>query len=86
MKLGLKSESCVLVARNKRDYDRNGQKGCIYTLGIVCGGQVAEVSCTDLAYDKSGEIGQYSEILLYGEYDTNYKNFRVTSVQPVLKK
>lgn len=86
MKLTLKSDGCVLVARNKKEYDRNGQKGCVYTLGVVCNGQVAEVNCTDIAYDKAGEVGQYSEVIMCGEYDTNYKNFRVTAVGPVIKK
>ena len=87
MKLGLiASMPCVVVTRNAKEYNSNGNKGVIYTLGIVSEGQVAELSCTQLAYDKAGELGQYSEVTLFGDYDTNYKNFKIICVESVVKK
>ena len=87
MKLAIKSEkSCVVVTRNSKEYNSNGKKGVSYSLGIVSEGQVADVPCTDIAYNQVGEIGQYSEIILYGEFDTNYKNFKVLMVESVAKK
>lgn len=87
MKLAMKSSAtCVVVTRNAKEYNSNGNKGVSYTLGVVCEGQVAELPCTQMAYDKVGELGQYSEIVLFGEFDTNYKNFKVMMVEPVVKK
>lgn len=89
MKLGVKtSKSCVLVSMSKRAYNRNGASGFVHTLGVVSNGEsVAEVNCTDLVYDRAAEIGQFSEVVLFGEYDTNYRNFKITGIEPLnLKK
>ena len=84
MKLAMKSSMpCVVVARNAKEYNSNGNKGVSYTLGVVSEGQVADLPCSQIAYDKVGELGQYSEIVLYGEFDTNYKNFKVVLVESV---
>lgn len=89
MKLAMKtSKSCVLVSMSKRAYQRNGSSGFVHTLGVVSNNEsVAEVNCTDLVYESALEIGQFSEVVLHGEYDTNYRNFRVTGIEPLnLKK
>ena len=87
MKLGLSTfMPCVVVTRNSKEYNSNGNKGVTYTLGIVSEGQVAEIPCSQMAYDKVGELGQYSEVVLFGDYDTNYKNFKVLMVEAVNKK
>lgn len=87
MKLAMKSSMpCIVVTRNAKEYNSNGNKGVSYTLGVVSEGQVADLPCSQIAYDKVGELGQYSEIILHGEFDTNYKNFKVVMVEPVAKK
>ena len=87
MKLGLFSVApCVVVTRNAKEYNSNGNKGVSYSLGVVSEGQVADLPCTQMAYDKAGELGQYSEVVLHGEFDTNYKNFKVVMLESPSKK
>lgn len=80
------SVGCVLVTRNEKAYESNGKKGVSYTLGVVCEGQVAELPCNQLAYDKAGELGQYVQAFLFGEFDTNYKNFKVIHIEKASQK
>lgn len=71
---------CLLVGRKSKEYEANGRKGISYSLALVCDGEVANIPCTQIAYDKVGEFGEYVNVLLSGEFDTNYKNFKVLSV------
>lgn len=87
MKLALKtSMNCVLLTRKEKEYEHNGTKGKSYMLGVECDDQIAELPCTQMAYDKAGEAGKYSQVVLYGDFDTAYKNFKVSAVEPVAKK
>lgn len=74
------SMPCVLVGRKEKEYEANGKKGVSYSLALVCDGEVANLPCNQIAYDKAGEFGEYSKVLLSGEFDTNYKNFKVVLV------
>lgn len=87
MKLVLNSNKpCVVVARNSKEYNSNGNKGVSYSIGVVSEGQVADLPCNQVAYDSVGSLGQYCEVILFGEYDTNYKNFKVTAVHEFVGK
>lgn len=80
------SVNCVLVGRKEKEYESNGKKGVSYSLAIVSEGEVANLPCDRMAYDKAGEFGQYSETCLFGEFDTNYKNFKVFHIEKVSQK
>lgn len=80
------SMSSILVGRKEKPYESNGNKGVSYSLAILCDGEVANLPCTMEAYNKAGEFGQYAEAILYGEFDTNYKNFKVSMVGKIDKK
>ena len=84
MKLPVKTcIPCLLVGRKAKEYESNGKKGVSYSLAIVCDGEVANIPCSRMTYDKAGELGQYTETFLYGEYDTNYKSFKADGVEAV---
>ncbi len=71
---------CVLVGRKEKEYEANGNKGVSYSLAVVCDGEVANLSCNQIAYDKAGELEQYAKVLLFGDFDTNYNKFKVVLV------
>lgn len=72
----------LLLSRKAKDYDVNGQKGTSYVLGLKVGNDIGELPCTKKVYDMIEEysIPDFSKVLLYGEYDSNYKRFRLFDI------
>lgn len=86
MKVLLRSNACVLVSRKSTPYERDGKKGCVNVVGIASEDSVAEMSCTQVAFESVQSMPLYREVFLTCEYDTNYKSCRVVAVDLVDKK
>ena len=71
------SEPCLLVGKKAKEYESNGNKGMSYSIAVICEGEAANLPCNLTVYEKCTEFGQYAQVLLFGEFDTNYKNFKV---------
>lgn len=74
---------CLVVGKKAKEYEMNGNKGSSYSLAVICDGEAVNLPCSQQVYDKVGELGQYAQVTLFGDFDTNYKNFKATAVERV---
>lgn len=87
MKLPVQTSTpCLLVGKKAREYEMNGQKGSSYSIAVICEGEATNLPCNQQVYDKCGEMGQYAQAYLFGEFDTNYKNFKVVHIEKASQK
>lgn len=87
MKLPVQTSApCLLVGKKAKEYEMNGNKGSSYSIAVICEGEATNLPCNQQVYDKAGEFGQYAQVYLFGEFDTNYKNFKVVHAEKVEKK
>lgn len=78
MKLPVQTSTpCLLVGKKAKEYENNGNKGTSYSIAVICEGEATNLPCNRDVYDKCAEFGQYAQVYLFGEFDTNYKNFKV---------
>lgn len=81
MKIGT-TFNAMLISHKEKKYDVNGQRGTSYSLGIKIGDEIGELPCTREAYEEValGKVDEFSLVVMSGEYDSNYKRFRVLDI------
>lgn len=81
MKIG-STFNAMLISHKEKPYDVNGQKGTSYVLGMKIGCEIGELPCTKEAYEEValGRVQEFSPVVASGEYDSNYKRFRVLDI------
>lgn len=64
-----------------KEYNNNGRSGLSYSVAIEVNGEVGSLSCTKEVYDDLQSIQKYSNIMICADYNSAYKNLRVTDVK-----
>lgn len=72
----------VLISSAVKEYNNNGRQGLTYSLSIEMNGEVGTLPCTKEAFEELQHINKYSKIMVCADYNTAYKNLRVTDVKP----
>lgn len=88
MKVSLQSVNAKLISSVSREFrTSSGGKGMAYKINVEsAGGDVAELLCSEEAYQQSLQISKYNPVMFVAEYDTNYKNLRVIYISDQSKK
>lgn len=85
MKVALMTvEGATFISAKSSEYKKDGRSFCGYKINVESqNGDIAELTATQDAYDAANSIQKYSTVVVYGEYDTNYRNFRITHIDAV---
>lgn len=59
--------------------------GVSYNVSIKTDNGAGELKCTKSAYDALSNVPEFSEINIAGEFDSNYKNFKINGIRHVTK-
>ena len=61
------------------------QGGVSYKISIKTDSGAGELNCSKEVYDELAKCPEFCEICIAGEFDTNYKNFKVSGIRRVEK-
>lgn len=61
------------------------QGGVSYNVSIKTDTGAGELKCTKEVYDELGNYPEFCEIGIAGDFDTNYKTYKVSGVKRVAK-
>lgn len=70
----------VFISAAVKEYtSQSGSKGLSYSLSLETpDGEVGSLPCTKDVYEFSKTVEKYKKVRMYADYNTNYKNLRVT--------
>ena len=66
-------------------YESPFQGGVSYNVSIKTDNGAGELKCTKEVYDELNGYPEFCEIGIAGDFDSNYKNFKISGVKRVAK-